>query len=197
MVKIAQKLIKETTLKTVRSAQITSRSNNRLTEMMKEKVMRQPIRIMESPRMKLRIIKTRTIQELVMKMRATLQDNKALRILSKAPAMVKQAQMMANKALPKASKALRMANKLPLMINKAPQVIRVAMVVRQLFSKVTIITKHLSVTEETRIMETHRAIPHRRKNRKTPETAASHLLKMTVTLSCVWRSVQSSSLTLM
>lgn len=218
MNKLALKVIKETTLKTIKIVKKASRSSNRLPEMMKDKVMLKPIRMMEIPRMKVRRIKSRIIQELVMKMRATLQDNKALPILNKALLMASkalsmtskplkmvnkalptinrvlttanQALMIVNKALPTINKALRMANKAQTMVNKAPQMIRVAMVVQQLLIKVMIITKHKSVTEETRIMETRRAIPHRRRNRKTLETAVSPQLKMMGTLSCESRSEQ-------
>ena len=221
MDKLALKVIKETTLKTVKIVKKASRWNNRLPEMMKDKVMRQSIRMMEIPRMKI----SRIIQELVMKMKATLQDSKALPILNKALQMANKALSMTrkplkmvkkalptinrvlttanqtlmivkkplttiNKALRKVKKALRMANKAQKMVNKAPQMIRVAIVVRKLLIKVMIITKHKSVTEETRIMETRRAIPHRRRNRKTQETAVSPLLRMMGTLSCEWRSEQ-------
>ena len=144
--KQTQQMIK-TTLKTARVLRIASKQSNKVTEANKDKVMEEAIRIMEAPRMKLRIIKTRTIQELVTKTRVTLLDRKAL---------------------PK--------------VKTASKMVKVTMVPQRMCNLVMTITKHKSVMEASRIMETHRLIPPRKKNRRMLGTAVSPRLKMTATL---------------
>ena len=161
-----QQMIK-TTHKTARVLRIASKLSNKVTEAIKDKVMEEAIRIMEAPRMKLRIIKTRTIQELVTKIRVTLLDRKALPKVKIASKMVKVTMV-----------PQRLCN-LVMTITKHKSVTEASRIME---TRRVIPRRRMKVTKAIRIMETHRLIPPRKKNRRMVETAVNPRLKMTATL---------------